>query len=136
MHENQTINELKAKAAAQYGGQILGARAGNSTGLQTAGMNLGAGCSMQDVGCTEAPRLSFSYALDWLKAGRRVSRRGWNGNGIFLELQTPDANSKMSAPYIFIDTTGLRTDNPAAPRVRVPWVASQTDLLADDWQQA
>ena len=40
----------------------------------------------------------------------------------------------MTSPYIFIDTTGLQTDNPHAPRSRVPWLASQTDMLAEDWQ--
>lgn len=94
------------------------------------------GGASQAMGCSDTPRHSIGYALDWLKAGRRVMRRGWNGNGIFIELQVPDSNSKMSAPYIFIDTTGLRTDNPGAPRVRVPWVPSQTDMLAEDWQTA
>ena len=76
---------------------------------------------------------NFGWALVMLKAGKRVSRAGWNGTGIFLELQVPDANSKMSGPYIFIDTTGLQTDNHVAPRTRVPWVASHTDLLFHDW---
>lgn len=76
----------------------------------------------------------FSNALQFLKDGERVRRRGWNGKGIFLEMQRPDENSKMTAPYIFIDSTGLQTDNPDAPKKRVPWVASQTDLLAEDWE--
>lgn len=75
----------------------------------------------------------FGSALVHLKYGGKVARKGWNGKGIFLELQFPDENSKMTHPYIFIDTTGLLTDNPYAPKDRVPWIASQTDLLADDW---
>ena len=39
----------------------------------------------------------------------------------------------MTHPYIYIDTTGLQTDNPDAPKNRVPWFASQTDMLAEDW---
>lgn len=77
--------------------------------------------------------LCFGLAIEYLKDGLRVARAGWNGRGIFLELQTPDEHSKMSHPYIYIDTTGLQTDNPDAPKNRVPWVASQTDMLADDW---
>jgi hypothetical protein len=77
--------------------------------------------------------MNFGEALEALKDGRRVARRGWNGKGIFLELQVPDENSKMTAPYIYIDTTNLQTDNPDAPKSRVPWLASQTDMLADDW---
>ena len=77
--------------------------------------------------------MDFGVALLCLKAGRRVARKGWNGKGIFIELQRPDEHSKMSHPYIYIDTTGLQTDNPDAPRNRVPWLASQTDMLAEDW---
>jgi len=77
---------------------------------------------------------NFGRALESLINGNCVARTGWNGKGIFVELQKPDTNSKMSSPYIFIDTTGLQTDNPEAPRCRVPWAPSQTDILANDWQ--
>ncbi len=56
--------------------------------------------------------------------GRRVTRRGWNGPDQWLELQTPDENSKMKKPYIYI--------SPVDDEL-VPWAASQTDLLAHDW---
>lgn len=78
----------------------------------------------------------FGWAIRQLRSGKTVRRRGWNGKGIFIELQVPDEHSKMSSPYIFIDTTGLQTDNPDAPRSRVPWLASQTDMLAQDWEVA
>ena len=73
-------------------------------------------------------------AIEALENQLKVARRGWNGRGIYLELQVPDEHSKMTSPYIYIDTTGLQGDNPDAPRSRVPWLASQTDLLADDWE--
>lgn len=76
----------------------------------------------------------FSFALEALKDGEKLIRKGWNGKGIFIELQKPDENSKMSSPYLFIDTTGLQTDNENAPRSRVPWAPSQTDILANDWE--
>lgn len=66
----------------------------------------------------------FGLALLDLKDGERVTRKGWNGKGQFLELQVPDEHSKMTLPYIFITT--VQGD-------RVPWLASQTDLLAEDW---
>ena len=75
----------------------------------------------------------FGWALRQLKNGAKVAREGWNGKGIFICLQVPDENSKMTGPYIYIDSTGLQTFNTAAPKVRVPWQASQTDMLADDW---
>ena len=80
--------------------------------------------------------MDFGYALKELKSGKRLRRRGWNGKGIFIELQRPDQFSKMTHPYIYIDTTGLQTNNPDAPKDRVPWLASQTDMLADDWEIA
>ena len=66
----------------------------------------------------------FSEALEGLKQGARVARMGWNGRGMFLSLQVPDVHSKMQLPYIYISTVEGRL---------VPWVASQTDLMADDW---
>lgn len=78
--------------------------------------------------------MNFGQAIETLKQGKRVKRRGWNGKGIFLELQVPDEFSKMTHPYIYIDSTGLKTDNPDAPKNRVPWFSSQTDMLAEDWE--
>lgn len=67
----------------------------------------------------------FGKALEALQSGRRVTRRGWNGKGMWIALQKPDAYSKMTAPYIYMKT---------ADGSLVPWLASQTDLLADDWE--
>ena len=77
--------------------------------------------------------MNFGQAIEALNEGKKVARQGWNGKGIFIELQVPDAWSKMTHPYIFIDTTGLQTDNQAAPKNRVPWLPSQTDMLSEDW---
>lgn len=76
----------------------------------------------------------FSQALSALKSNLKVQRKGWNGKGIFIEMQVPDENSKMTSPYLFIDSTDLQTDNPDAPKNRVPWAPSQTDIMAEDWQ--
>jgi hypothetical protein len=67
----------------------------------------------------------FGWALDKLRAGQQVFREGWNGKGMWLSLQRPDSGSKMSLPYIYMKTAD---DN------RVPWLASQTDMLAEDWK--
>ena len=67
---------------------------------------------------------SFSEALESLKLGNRVQRQGWNGKGMYIQLQKPDENSKMTLPYIYMKTV----DNKL-----VPWLASQTDILSDDW---
>jgi hypothetical protein len=70
--------------------------------------------------------LNFSGALDVIKRGGRVTREGWNGKNQWIELQKPDENSKMSLPYIYIKTVGGDL---------APWVASQTDILAEDWEE-
>lgn len=75
--------------------------------------------------------MNFGQALDALKLGSKVQRSGWNGKGLWLELQVPDAHSKMTLPYIFMS---YPEDAKTTPGARVPWLASQTDMLSDDWQ--
>lgn len=68
---------------------------------------------------------TFGEALYNLRQGKKVTRWGWNGKGMWLALQEPDDNSQMSKPYIYIAV---------ADGNFVPWTASQTDLLAEDWE--
>jgi len=75
--------------------------------------------------------MDFGYALKALKEGLRVNRSGWNGKDMWLELQVPDENSNMTLPYIYIEYPVGHVAYPTG--CRVPWLASQTDLLADDW---
>lgn len=78
--------------------------------------------------------MNFSEALNELKSGRKITRKHWNGKGLFVALQTPDALSKMTGPYAYIDTTGITGGDPDLVRCRVPWFCSQTDMFASDWQ--
>jgi hypothetical protein len=71
--------------------------------------------------------MSFSKALQNIKQGQRVTREGWNGKDMYIELQTPDEGNKMTLPYIYMSTVGGDL---------VPWLASQTDILAMDWKSA
>jgi hypothetical protein len=68
--------------------------------------------------------LNFGQVLEALKRGDRAYRDGWNGKGMWIALQTPDAGSKMRRPYIFMSPIDGEL---------VPWVASQSDLIAEDW---
>lgn len=70
---------------------------------------------------------NFGWTLQQLKEGQRMQRAGWNGKGMWIALQTPTAQSKMTLPYIYMST---------AQGDLVPWLASQADLLATDWQLA
>jgi hypothetical protein len=71
--------------------------------------------------------MSFGDALILLKKLHFVTREGWNGKGMYLTLQVPDPDSKMTLPYIYMKT---------AQGDLVPWLASQTDILTDDWRLA
>ena len=68
--------------------------------------------------------MNFGEAIAALKDGKKVARHGWNGKNMYLELQVPDGHSKMSLPYIYMYT---------ADQNLVPWLASQTDMLSEDW---
>lgn len=68
--------------------------------------------------------MTFSDALNSVKAGAEISREGWNGKGMWVKLQVPDEHSKMTLPYLYIKTVDGKL---------CPWLASQTDILAEDW---
>ncbi len=77
-------------------------------------------------------KLTFSDALHTLKAGGRVARAGWNGKGMWVGLHHEEGTFTREAcgtELTYRDYLVMKTvDNQL-----VPWVASQTDLLADDW---
>lgn len=72
--------------------------------------------------------MSFSEALMALRRRnvKYVAREGWNGKGMFLFLQRPSGGRRepSTLPYIVMRT---------AQGDFVPWLASQTDVLSDDW---
>jgi hypothetical protein len=72
---------------------------------------------------------TIGWAVKQLQDGSRVRRSGWNGKNMWLALQIPDGGSKMTLPYVYIRTAGETGD-------LVPWLCSQTDLLATDWELA
>lgn len=84
--------------------------------------------------------MSFSEALRQLKHGSRVQRTGWNGKGMFLFL-VPGSTFKVNrSPLMGIYEEGTEVnyrshiDMKTVDGSIVPWVASQTDILADDWE--
>jgi hypothetical protein len=84
--------------------------------------------------------MNFSDALAMLKVGQKICRLGWNGKDMFLfhnpgsEVQVSEGRPLASAfpvgtpcrmaPYVMMKT---------ADGYLVPWLASQTDILAEDW---
>lgn len=83
--------------------------------------------------------MNFGQAIEVLKVGGRVAREGWNGKGMFLFL-VPGSNFKVSRPPLLgIYPKGAEVsycphiDMKTADNKVVPWLASQTDVLAEDW---
>lgn len=83
--------------------------------------------------------LNFGQALEELKAGNKVARRGWNGKSMFLFL-VPGSVFKVNRPPllgIYPEGTEItycpHVDMKTADGKVVPWLASQSDVLADDW---
>lgn len=80
--------------------------------------------------------LNFGQAIEALKQGKKVARVNWNGKGMYILLQTPDENSKMNRPYIYMECPNGSTKQFGETKNefdRVPWLASQTDMLSEDW---
>lgn len=84
--------------------------------------------------------MSFGDAVTVLKAGGKVARDGWNGKGMFLFL-VPGSNFVVNRPPLLgIYPAGTEVDYRAHIDMKtaqgdvVPWVCSQSDMLADDWQ--
>jgi hypothetical protein len=86
--------------------------------------------------------MTFGRAVEEMKAGKFVAREGWNGKGMFLfynpgsEVKTtegrplaarfPVGTECKMLPYIMMKVAG--------PGLTfVPWLASQTDVLGEDW---
>ena len=87
----------------------------------------------------EVNGMSFGLAIEALKKGHKVSRTGWNGKGMFLFLVQGSTFKVNRPPLLGIYPEGTEIqyhahiDMKTADNQVVPWLASQTDMLADDW---
>ncbi len=83
--------------------------------------------------------LNFGQALEALKLGKKVARNGWNEKGMFLFLVSGSTFTVNRPPLLGIYPEGTvisyhaHIDMKTADDMVVPWLASQTDLLTDDW---
>lgn len=91
--------------------------------------------------------MSFGQALEELKKGNKVARSGWNGKGMFIylvggsfvsfdELRNEAANHLNKSNISYDDVCiNAHIDMKAADgNIVVGWLASQTDMLAEDWE--
>lgn len=88
----------------------------------------------------ENQALNFGDAVHMLKLGKKVARAGWNGKGMFLFLVAGSTFQVNRPPLLGIYPEGTTVnycphiDMKTADGKIVPWLASQTDVLAEDWQ--
>jgi len=84
--------------------------------------------------------MTFSEALEAIKKGQRVRRAGWNGKGMFIFLVKGSRFKVNRPPLLGIYPEGTEIeyhahiDMKTAQGYVVPWLASQADLLDDDWE--
>lgn len=87
----------------------------------------------------ETTGLTFGEALEGLKLGKKAARSGWNGKGMFVFLVDGSTFTVNRKPLLGIYPEGhiveyrSHIDMKTADDQIVPWVASQSDVLAEDW---
>lgn len=80
--------------------------------------------------------LPFGLALELAKQGFSIARKGWNGKGLTVSVKQPLEGSDMTLPYMYLNYPATpASDNAPSSYInaRVPWLASQTDILSSDW---
>ncbi|OMD07820.1 DUF2829 domain-containing protein [Paenibacillus odorifer] len=76
--------------------------------------------------------MNFGQAVEALKQGKRVARQGWNGKDMWLILISPGnaVHSSSAGAFPMQPCIGMKT---ATNDMQPGWLASQADILADDW---
>lgn len=105
--------------------------------------------AMSEDAAAPGEGMCFGWALEMLKAGYKVARKGWNGKGMWLSLSGTDgmrhvhANnlwSKNIADYARTQPDSCAQVQPcvvmktATGQIQMGWLASQSDMLAEDWE--
>lgn len=76
--------------------------------------------------------MNFGQAIEQMKQGKKVARTGWNGKGMYLYLADGELLTEAigDGGFPFTDTIVMKT---ADDKYLIGWLASQTDMLAEDW---
>ena len=81
---------------------------------------------------------SFSKAIELVKAGKKVQRQGWNGKGQYIELATNISYVNAAGDAVNVEHNAIGNKAIAfvgTSGVQLGWLASQADMLAEDWQE-
>ena len=81
--------------------------------------------------------MNFGKAIQLLKEGKRVQRKGWNGKGQYIELATCISYTNTNKEVINAEHDAIGNKAIAfvgTSGVQLGWLASQADMLAEDWK--
>ena len=81
--------------------------------------------------------MNFGKAINLLKEGKKVSRKGWNGKNQYIELATNISYKNADGEIININHKTMGNKAIAfigTSGVQIGWLASQSDMLSDDWE--
>lgn len=81
--------------------------------------------------------MNFGKAIEALKAGKRVQRQGWNGKNQYIELATAISYKNVAGEVINCEHEAIGNKAIAfvgTSGVQMGWLASQADMLAEDWR--
>lgn len=85
---------------------------------------------------------TFGWAVKQMRDGKKVRRKGWNGHGMFIFLVPASKFYVNRSPLLGIYPSGAtveyhaHVDMVTAQGYVIPWLASQADILDDDWELA
>lgn len=86
-----------------------------------------------------AEGMSFGEAIEAAKAGHKISRKGWNGKGQYVELASSISYTRSNGEVVNADHSAIGNRAFAfigTSGVQMGWLASQADMLAEDWMLA
>ena len=81
--------------------------------------------------------MDFGKAIQLLKEGKRLQRNGWNGKGQYIELATNISYKNSNDEIINVEHDNIGNKAIAfvgTSGVQLGWLASQADMLAEDWK--
>lgn len=81
--------------------------------------------------------MNFGQAIEVLKQGGRVSRKGWNGKNQYIELARNISYTNASGDVVNAEHDAIGNKAIAfvgTSGIQLGWLASQADMLAEDWQ--
>ena len=90
-----------------------------------------------DAAYRETDGMSFGLAIEAAKMGKKIARAGWNGKNQYVELASCISYKNAAGETVNVDHCNIGNKALAfvgTSGVQMGWLASQADMLADDWR--